>query len=429
MDKTQTVVLVVLVLFVLHSVNADLFYTGDIILKEENIIATVSYDNDNAILNVDATYTLKNNGELQTVRYDYFAFDQKVDGGKLALAKGEEKTLRLTKSKILKAPPYSMEIDFNLMLDGKYIGNKAERGEFVVRFPSKPTILSINSEPTTSSDLEFRWIKESYVPVFDIRLSWIRKEINIKLRKEITPSTIHRDEIFTVRAIIKNNDPVAYRCKIVDSYMMDYFTPVNKEEFINATPPEGQIEPSFWIFEREFTLKPNEERVFRYELRFLGTMGATEMNHLGFNFFIPTEKFFKQSERAHVDIEICNSNEICEPEIGENYQNCPQDCPKPLETLETTTAAVVTTTTLPLEKPKDLGDYLPYLLALFIIILLTFLIHRRQQGIKRRLKGEEKLRGWIEGQLRAGEDPEFLKKALEREGTDQAIVDEIMRKV
>ena len=145
-------------------------------------------------------------------------------------------------------------------------------------------------------------------------------------------------------------------------------------------------------------------------------------------------------------IGICNKNNICDP--NETYRTCPVDCPSgvkddycdrvkdgicdpdcPPELDLDCEVKTTTPTTLPPEKPKDLGDYLPYLLALFIIILLTFLIHRRQQGIKRRLKGEEKLRGWIEGQLRAGEDPEFLKKALEREGTDQAIVDEIMRKV
>ena len=42
---------------------------------------------------------------------------------------------------------------------------------------------------------------------------------------------------------------------------------------------------------------------------------------------------------------------------------------------------------------------------------------------------ESELMGFIKKKLKEGEDPNALKKALEREGSDPRIVDEIMRKV
>jgi len=53
---------------------------------------------------------------------------------------------------------------------------------------------------------------------------------------------------------------------------------------------------------------------------------------------------------------------------------------------------------------------------------------------KRPLKALKKvddgeLRYWIEGKLKTGENPALLKKALEMQGSDPGIVDEIMRKI
>jgi len=52
--------------------------------------------------------------------------------------------------------------------------------------------------------------------------------------------------------------------------------------------------------------------------------------------------------------EICNNNNQCEPPIGENTINCPQDCP------------ITTTTTVPTGKPS--GSFLIYLIIIGITI-------------------------------------------------------------
>ena len=39
------------------------------------------------------------------------------------------------------------------------------------------------------------------------------------------------------------------------------------------------------------------------------------------------------------------------------------------------------------------------------------------------------LRYWIEGKLKTGENPSLLKKALEMQGSDPKIVDELMQKI
>lgn len=329
MDKLKNLIIVVALIFfilfiVIDGVSAGLFYTGDVVIKEENIKISVSYEGENAILDLQVAYKLKNKGNEQSIVYDHFAFGQIIEGKEITLAKNEEKTITFTTSRELK-PPYSLNIDINLMINKKYIGNKVERGEFTITFSSKPTITRVNPKPTSSNDLEFKWIKENYVPVSGISLSWINKVINIDLEKEISPSSIKVGDSFTVVAKIKNNDEKTYHAKISDKYLAQFFTPVEEKEFIEIGG-EG-ITLRWWVFEREFILGANEEKIFQYELKFLGCGVVDQMDLEGFEFSIPSEGFSKISDSAMLMTEICNFNHICEAERYENYLNCPEDCP------------------------------------------------------------------------------------------------------
>jgi len=191
-----------------------------------------------------------------------------------------------------------------------------------------------------------------------------------------------------------------------------------------------------------------------------------EMSHL--ELLHGTETIFSK------EIAGCNSNGVCDG--LETYYSCPQDCSSGSEdkvcvkyrdgvcdpdcaegvdpdceldttipttlpiTLLTTLPTTIPITTLPTtiptttirpEEKEDIDTYLPYLLGAIILTAIILLI-RKRQGIKRNLKEkeeEEKLREWVESQLKVGEDPELLKKALEREGSDPAIVDEVIERL
>jgi len=94
-----------------------------------------------------------------------------------------------------------------------------------------------------------------------------------------------------------------------------------------------------------------------------------------------------------------------------------------------TTSLETTTTILPGEEKEDYS-YLTYIGGALIIIVALFVIIRKVRSRKTLKKvGEGELRYWIEGKLKMGENPELLKKALERQGSDPKIVDEIMQKM
>jgi len=81
---------------------------------------------------------------------------------------------------------------------------------------------------------------------------------------------------------------------------------------------------------------------------------------------------------------------------------------------------------------NSLEGYLPYLLGAIVLTAIIFVVLRssRLRRMEHKKKEEEeKLRIWTEEQLRNGEDPELLKKALEGQGTDPAVVDEFMKRL
>jgi len=127
--------------------------------------------------------------------------------------------------------------------------------------------------------------------------------------------------------------------------------------------------------------------------------------------------------------------------IGDGYCDragdgrCDPDCtPKGDPDCEVTTSTLQASpeNILPELDERDYYNYALYLLGLFVVIAIALIIkQRREQARKARREREEEneLREWIKTQIRDGEDPELLRKALEREGSDPAIVDEIMKRL
>jgi len=97
-------------------------------------------------------------------------------------------------------------------------------------------------------------------------------------------------------------------------------------------------------------------------------------------------------------------------------------------TSTTTTSPPTTTTVQPEEKEEGLPLlYISAALVLLIAIAIVVIKIRPLRGLSKVDDGE--LRYWIEGKLKTGENPSLLKKALEMQGSDPKIVDEIMHKI
>ena len=103
----------------------------------------------------------------------------------------------------------------------------------------------------------------------------------------------------------------------------------------------------------------------------------------------------------------------------------------PTTTIPTTSSTTTTTTTTTLEPEEKEDDYtLLYAgaaLVLIAAIVVVVIMKRSPKGLKNVDDGE--LRYWIEGKLKTGENPSLLKKALEMQGSDPKIVDELMQKI
>ncbi len=105
------------------------------------------------------------------------------------------------------------------------------------------------------------------------------------------------------------------------------------------------------------------------------------------------------------------------------------DCMGTTTSTSTILPTTVSTTTIEPEEGQDILGYLPYIIILIIAIVIIHRLRNKQQTARieqKKKKDEEDLREWVEEQLRNGEDPELLRRALKRQGASPAVVDEIM---
>ena len=116
----------------------------------------------------------------------------------------------------------------------------------------------------------------------------------------------------------------------------------------------------------------------------------------------------------------------CDPDCTDLDPDCIGTTTTQPTTIPTT---LPTTTTIEQEGGQDILGYLPYLVIAIIAIVIIHRLRKKQQTAKieqKKKKEEQDLREWVEEQLRNGEDPELLRRALKRQGTSPAIVDELM---
>lgn len=306
------------------------------------------------------------------------------------------------------------------------------------------------------------------VPIFLVLaitlMSAIAQGADISLEKTLSRNVITNDDIVTVKITLMNNLNKEINGELIDWYPkfagVEGYT--EKRDYVSMSPT------LHW----NITLKPKEKREITYYMNF-SSIPITLNDE---NYTIPGAVFhygeytycLKDTNIFITGLSVpergCNYNFVCEPERGENFGNCPQDCSSsgkdnycnPIENVvcdpdcgpgqdpdcevevETSVTIAATSssstiplaTTLPSEKPEDNGGYLIYLIALFIILPTAFLIYRKTKtGEIKKEKKELEVTEWVKKNLRDGEDPEALKEILREGGYDPKIVDELTKKL
>jgi len=304
------------------------------------------------------------------------------------------------------------------------------------------------------------------VVILLVSLSMVAQGVEeVSVNKILSKETITDNDIVTVKIIVVNN-----MGKTINGRLTDLFPRI--------AIPDGEFTRDIYsadpVLGWEITLEPSEAREITYNLRFSQIPAPYTYR----NFTLQPASFEVEGETytsgrttvffAGTPEEGCNYNNICD--AGENYGSCFPDCfsggrddycdrkddlicdPDCMEgvdldcelgtttvrattvptTLPTTIPTTLPTTTIEQQEGGGLEGYLPYLFVVVFLVVIAVVVHRSRQ-IKRmeqkREEEREKLGNWIEGQLRTGEDPKLLKKALEKQGADAAMVDEVMEKL
>lgn len=133
-----------------------------------------------------------------------------------------------------------------------------------------------------------------------------------------------------------------------------------------------------------------------------------------------------------VETTLCG-NSVCEE--SESYKNCPMDCNSGGKDsyCDGVDDEICDPDCEGEEDPdckmeEEIG-YIPYAIGgIIALILIVFLANRmmRHGGSRKGDEETEKIAELVESQLRGGESPELIKKALSAEGVDTKIVDDIM---
>ena len=271
-----------------------------------------------------------------------------------------------------------------------------------------------------------------------ILMSSIAQATDISIEKTLSKKVITENDTITVKIILINNLDKEIKGELIE------WCPgfARAEGYARKERDGGGTKPMpRW----DITLKPFERKEITYYINF-GSIPITrnDKNYTiqGARFQSDGDGYYSKSEDITVYItglpvpeRGCNYNFVCEPERGEHFGNCPQDCSSsgkdnycnPVKNvvcdpdcgpgedpdceIETSTTIITATssttippaTTLP-EKPMGLGDYFPYIIIVFLLIILAlvilsymkirsekeFLEEGRMKIVKQRLEMEKK---------------------------------------
>ena len=211
-------------------------------------------------------------------------------------------------------------------------------------------------------------------------------------------------------------------------------------------PPVYKVEPVYGL-RIEVLAYPNGSEEFPYHDPrpvYQSPGGFQYLKNVSFDIIIPfvkdmrTVRISDGNGTGLIEVDVSNlAGEFCAQANDYCDSDCAEGADPDCELGTTTSTAPPTTipTTLPTTTTiepgggSDILGYLPYIIILIIAAVIIHRLRKKQQIARKEQKkrrDEEELREWVEEQLRNGEDPELLRRALKRQGASPAVVDELM---
>jgi len=233
---------------------------------------------------------------------------------------------------------------------------------------------------------------------------------------------------------------------IMDMEFRDSILYHHETSIVYNYPPVYLVEPIYGLRIEVLTYSNESEEFPYHDPRpvYYSPGGFQYLENVSFDIIIPfvrdmrTVRISDGNGTGLIEVDVSNllgefcaqANDYCDSDCAEGAD---PDCElgittstAPPTTIPTT---LPTTTTIEQGGGQDILGYLPYLIILIIAIVIIHRLRKRQKiaGIEQKKKKEEEdLREWVEEQLKNGEDPELLRRALKRQGASPAVVDEIM---
>lgn len=151
--------------------------------------------------------------------------------------------------------------------------------------------------------------------IFMISLAFAATDITVQ---KTAPSKIKREDILSVTIIVKNDRNTSIGADVQET--VGGADPVDPPVLVS---PEGRtdmiaVQPPY--YEWKLSIDANSFKTITYKIK---------PKNPGFFSIGPTKVYVDgnlvTSNSLQVEV-ICNQNNICEPNFGENYNTCPEDC-------------------------------------------------------------------------------------------------------
>jgi len=211
--------------------------------------------------------------------------------------------------------------------------------------------------------------------------------VQIAVTKNST-SKIEFGDILTVNIQIKNLETSS-----VDAKVQEFVVgadPIDPPSLISGTTPGGLIAAVPPFYQWNLTLTSNSEKIITYKIK---PLSFGEYNIAPTRVTVAGETFLSNSLTVLIK---CKTNGKCEPDKGENYFTCSEDCPSGStddvcdlikdgrcdsdctagadpDCVTPATTTIPTTTTLPVGKTSNLFTYLVIILVIIAVAAFFFL--------------------------------------------------------